>query len=852
MKIPKFITSYWFIGITITVIFLVLFLWGFRPLAYLENRAYDCLSRVNDESSRTPVVIVAVDDKSINDLGPWPWPRRYFADAVNRLSKSGVRIIGLHIPFSQMDPNPGLREMRKIRKSLAGNRKLLKYKAIAGVYKSMKEGEKKADHDTKLISAVKSSKRVILPSLMTTGQPPGKKKPAFPTYLKRNSTLLGDQSGKSQNMPFILKNPLTLSRYEPIKVSGIISPFGTLAEHAIAIGFSNYFPDRDGIVRDVPLFVSYNNRSYPSFALQVALKYNGLDEKHVKFTKEKQGFLGLKAQSLMIPTDSRYNMFISFRSVKTPFTVYSFSDILDIKLDISALKKKIVLVGITAQGLDRSYRTPYLQDISDVELTANTLNTILSGNYSVRPSWAFLLETFMILNFGIFISIFVPKLRKKISALLIGISLITWGIFSLILLLGFGIWIKAVSSILFCIFGYSSVLLIQFIITYRHDIESEAFESNKMLGLTLQSQGMLDLAFEKFMKCPVNDESRRLLYNLGLDFERKRMLNKAVSVYERILKNGTYKDIEERIKRLKTVSEAAVPGTEEYTDDRTMYLQDETTKPTLGRYEVVEELGRGAMGTVYLGKDPKINRNVAIKTLKYGDMAQEHLKEFKEEFFREAEAAGTLSHPNIMTIYDIGEEHDMAYIAMELLKGKDLTEYTQEGNLLSPGKVLRIISSVAEALDYAHENGVVHRDIKPANIMLLEDGTVKVADFGIATIKATAEKSDETATIIGTPNYMSPEQISGKKVDGRSDFFSLGCVTYELLSGEKPFKAESMAALTKNITQGRHKPINKLVPLLAPCCKKIIDKLLAKAVTRRYQKGKDIVSDIQECLEDVD
>jgi CHASE2 domain-containing sensor protein/predicted Ser/Thr protein kinase len=852
MKIPKFVTSYWFIGITITVVFLMLFLWGFRPLAYLENRAYDCLSRIGADSSRSPVVIVAVDDKSINDLGPWPWPRRYFSDMVTLLSGSGARLIGLHVPFSQKDPNPGLREMRKIRKDLAGNKKLLKYRAIAGVYRSLRAAEMKADHDRRLISSVKSSKRVILPLLMTLEGFPGKKESSYPVYLKRNSTLLGDQSSKSDSVKFVLKNPLALSRYEPIEVSGIIPPFDALAAQAIALGFSNYFPDRDGIVRDVPLFVTYNNRSYPSFALQVALKYNGLDEKYVTFTKEKQGFLGLKAQSLMIPTDSRYTMFISFRSNKAPFTIYSFSDILGKKLHLRSLKKKIVLVGITAQGLERSYRTPYLKDISDVEMTANALNTILSGNYFVRPSWAFLLESFVILAFGTFISVFVPNLRRKVSAVFIGASLIMWGIFSLILLLGFGLWIKAVSSILFCLVSYSAVLLVQFIITYRHGIESEAFESNKMLGLTLQSQGMLDMAFEKFMKCPVNDESRRLLYNLGLDFERKRMLNKAVSVYERILKNGAYKDIEDRINRLKTVSEAALPVSEEYDDDRTMYLQDETTKPTLGRYEVIEELGRGAMGTVYLGKDPKINRNVAIKTLKYGDMEQEHLQEFKVEFFREAEAAGTLSHPNIMTIYDIGEEHDMAYIAMELLKGKDLTEYTQEGNLLSPEKVFRIISSVAEALDYAHENGVVHRDIKPANIMLLEDDTVKVADFGIATIKASTEQSDKTATIIGTPNYMSPEQITGKDVDGRTDFFSLGCVTYELLSGEKPFKADSMAALTKSITQGRHKPITKLVPLLAPCCKKIVDKLLAKSVSRRYQKGKDIVEDIQECLKEID
>jgi serine/threonine-protein kinase len=396
--------------------------------------------------------------------------------------------------------------------------------------------------------------------------------------------------------------------------------------------------------------------------------------------------------------------------------------------------------------------------------------------------------------------------------------------------------------------------MIQLFITQRHALEEETIESYKMLGLTLQSQGMLDMALDKFMKCPVNDESvKGLLYNLGLDFERKRMLNKAVAVFEHISKDGMYKDIEKRIKRLKTLSETTAASTiEGYSEDRTMHLEEKITNPTLGRYEVLQELGRGAMGTVYLGKDPKINRDVAIKTLKYAQMNEKELREFKEQFFREAEAAGTLSHPNIMTIYDIGEEHDMAYIAMELLKGMDLTEYTQKGNLLSPGKVLRIVSAVAEALDYAHANGVVHRDIKPGNIMLLEDGGVKVADFGIATFMASAEKADETEDIIGTPNYMSPEQISGNKVDGRSDFFSLGCVMYELLSGEKPFKAESIEDLVKIITKGKHKPLSKAVPLLAPCCQKIVNKMLAKDAAKRYQKGSDIVKDIKECVEEVD
>lgn len=853
MKIPRFLTASWFIGICITIIFLVLFLAERSPFTALENGFYDYLSRSGSKKSDSSIVIFAIDDQSIKDLGPWPWPRKHFSDAIALLSRTGAKIIGSTVHFPQKDPNPGLAEIRTIRKTLGDNHKLMKYRTIKNIYRSLKEGERKADHDAKLVASVRSSGKVVLPALMVIGQGGSKENASLPKYLQRNSTRLSYQRTKGEVKPFILNNPLAAQGNKDVQASAIIPPFDALADQALAIGFTNFFPDNDGTVRNTSLLVSYANRFFPSFALQVALKFKGLDEKQLDFVKEKQGFIGLKGQSLMIPTDSRYSMLISYKPGKSPFPIYSFSDILNNKLDKTLVKGKIILIGPTTQNLANRHRTTLSRDLSDVEISAHVVHTVLSGNYFVRPSWAFILESFVILYFGIFLSLVVPKMKKKMSSILIGVFLLTWIIVTLSFFLGFGLWIKAVSSVLFCILGYSAVILIQFVVAHSHGIASDSIESYKMLGLTLQSQGMLDMAFEKFMKCPVNNESvKSLLYNLGLDFERKRMLNKAVSVYEHILKGGTYRDIETRIKRLKAVSETVVPGTELYSEDRTMYLEDTITRPTLGRYEVVEELGRGAMGTVYLGRDPKINRDVAIKTLKYGDMIEEDLREFKEQFFREAEAAGTLSHPNIMTIYDIGEEHDMAYIAMELLKGKDLTEYTQKGNLLSPGKVLRIISAVAEALDYAHENGVVHRDIKPGNIMLLEDGSVKVADFGIAMMLVSAELSKETETVIGTPNYMSPEQISGKKVDGRSDFFSLGCVMYELLSGEKPFKGESMEALVKSITQGKYTPLTESVPLLAPCYSEIIDKLLARAISRRYQKGADIVKDINDCMKDVD
>ena len=215
----------------------------------------------------------------------------------------------------------------------------------------------------------------------------------------------------------------------------------------------------------------------------------------------------------------------------------------------------------------------------------------------------------------------------------------------------------------------------------------------------------------------------------------------------------------------------------------------------LGRYQVEKELGKGAMGVVYLGKDPKIGRVVAIKTMALAqEFEADELAEVKERFFREAETAGRLSHPNIVTIYDAGEEHDLCYIAMELLKGKDLVPYTKPDNLLPIDKVVSIVARVADALGYAHKQNIVHRDVKPANVMYEpESDQVKVADFGIARI--TDSSKTKTGMVLGTPSYMSPEQLSGKKVDGKSDLFSLAVSLYQIACGKLPFEGDSMAQL---------------------------------------------------------
>jgi serine/threonine-protein kinase len=219
----------------------------------------------------------------------------------------------------------------------------------------------------------------------------------------------------------------------------------------------------------------------------------------------------------------------------------------------------------------------------------------------------------------------------------------------------------------------------------------------------------------------------------------------------------------------------------------------------------------------------------------------------KERFFREAETAGRLNHPNIVQIYDAGEEHDLCYIAMEFLKGHDLVRHTKPGALLPVADVVKIIADSADALDYAHQQGVVHRDIKPANLMWLVDTkSIKLTDFGIARI--TDSSKTKTGMVLGTPSYMSPEQLSGKKVDGRSDLFSLGVTLYQLLTGRLPFQADSMATLMFKIANEEHPSACAVRPDLPAALGAIIDRALQKNLEKRYARGSEMAADLRAAL----
>jgi serine/threonine-protein kinase len=360
------------------------------------------------------------------------------------------------------------------------------------------------------------------------------------------------------------------------------------------------------------------------------------------------------------------------------------------------------------------------------------------------------------------------------------------------------------------------------------------------------------------------------LYALGSQLEQRGRNTQATAVYRHLARiDNSYRDVSTRLKRLMDADRtrpklapvapppplarapaplaAAAPTAAAPAAAAPAAAAAGQDPQRLGRYQLEREIGRGAMGTVYLGRDTAINRLVAIKAIPLAsEFSDAELVEARARFFREAETAGRLNHPNIVTIYDVGEERGLAYIAMEYLKGRHLSDYAMGTNLLEPRKVLEVIGKTAEALGFAHKQQVVHRDIKPANLMF-DAGTdvLKITDFGIA--RLTGAGSTRTGIVLGTPSFMSPEQLEGRTVTGHSDLFSLGVSLFQLLTGHLPFTADSMTGLMQQIAEAPHPPLRAYRPDLPACVETVIDRALAKTPEARFDSGAQMAAALDDC-----
>ncbi len=834
MRKTGFWKSDWFLSLIVSGVMLVAA--SSDLIRSLERKAYDLGVQA---SSRTPsdrVAVIAIDDASIANLGRWPWPRDRLAKMTDLLASGQAKVVANTIFFFEPQIDPGYAYIARLldlhRQATSAAAALPEVERIGGV---LKEAEAALNTDRILADSMERAGNVLLPMLFVLGEPRGRPDQALPEYIARNRLPQVAEHGGDVWSTISLQMPIA-----------------ALGAKAAGIGHLNANADVDGAIRAEPLVLRYYDQYYPSLSLMIAAKSLNLGPADVKVTLGQEVRLG----NLRIPTDAETQMntfFYKDSAGKPAFAVDSFYDVLTGKIPAAKYQNKIVLIGATAAGVGATQVTPVSPAMPPVLTLAHAVSSILQEHFFVTPEWGVWASLFAFALVAAYLIGVLPRLSAGVGALATALILVTLIGAHFGLMVGGAVWIQLMSAASLLIVGHLLLTTKRFLMTERGKEKSDldSAESNRMLGLAFQGQGQLDMAFDKFRKCPLNDALMENLYNLALDFERKRQFNKAEAAFRFMAEyNPKFRDLEQRLTRAKAMSETVMLGGSGGGTASSILLADgQIEKPMLGRYQIEKELGKGAMGVVYLGRDPKINRVVAIKTMALAqEFEADELAEVKERFFREAETAGRLNHQHIVTMYDAGEEHDLAYIAMEFLKGRDLVPYTKPGQLLPLPQVVSIIARVADALAYAHSNNVVHRDIKPANVMYEPaSDQVKVTDFGIARI--TDSSRTKTGMVLGTPSYMSPEQLSGKKIDGRSDLFSLGVTLYQMASGQLPFVGDSMAQLMFKIGNEAQADIRSLNPEVPSGLAAVIDRAMQKDMAQRYQSGDEMARDLRACLQ---
>jgi serine/threonine-protein kinase len=619
-----------------------------------------------------------------------------------------------------------------------------------------------------------------------------------------------------------------------------------ICEQAVGAGYAGFRPDPDGAIRETALVVQSAKRVTPTLALASLAAAAGVSLPTV--TPNGQ----LRVGEYQLNTGPAFSVLLRYydrQSQAANFAGTSVEEILAENFDPALIRGRIALLGPI--DTDATYRTPVDPALPGILLTATSLSNLLQNDYLVRPDWLAWSELLLLVGLAALFVVLAPGMSLNaaaLAALFIGAILLTTEAY---LLLAHGIWARLGLATVFSALGIMTIVGLR----YLRQAEPLPTATPQPAGPNLGIGDEMDLAFSVLRQQPPNEDTKERLYRIAVNHGRRREFAKA----ERVLRylasiDPSYRGVTDKLKKL---SGAAQLEREAEQKDGGAVAPPAIKRVAseagadgiqrLGRYEVDKVLGRGAMATVYLGRDPKINRKVAIKTIALAEeFSDEDLQNAKEQFLREAESAGRLNHPNIISIYDVDEDNDVAYLAMEYFEGKSLAAYATTGNLLPPHWVLELGARAAEALHYAHSQNVVHRDIKPANIMYSANSdNLKLTDFGIARLTDTSRT--KTGIILGTPSYMSPEQLAGSPVSGQSDLYSLGITLYHLLTGGPPFRAASIPKLMDKIVNERHPALSTIRDDIPPCVDELFDRVLAKDPADRFANGRAMALALRDC-----
>lgn len=832
-------SSDWFQGLVISIGLLLLS--KTAPLQSLELAAYDWGLQTMSRSANSDIAIIAIDNKSIANLGRWPWPRELQAQLIDKLANAGAKTIVATTFLFEPQTDRGLAALQQLRHDLQTTG--IEVSALDQIKDNLDTVIQTLDTDQQLEASISTAGNVLLPMLFQLGLPGGNPNAQLPDFVRK------------QTVPIKISSALTAGREViPPFAKGVTLPLNRFGQAAAGVGHLNSVADSDGKIRSVPLIIDYFGAHYPSLSLVTAAHSLNLSSEDILIVPG----MGIDLGGIHIATDAYlavHPFFYRSNYNPTAFQVDSFYDAYVGNLSLEKYRNKIVLIGASAEGVGTTQLTPIDANMPPVIALAHSISSILNGDLIASPSWAVFVSLAAYILAALCLILLIPKVTGRASVLITLAAVLLLSFTQAQSMSRFNLWLPLVLPIILLILGYVFFTVKRFFATEQQQVVSELEQdaNNRALGLAYQGQGQLDLAFDKFRRCVKNQELAEALYGLGLDFERKRQHAKAANVYSYIHAfQPNFKDIEQR-KVSYSHTGVGLTGAITSVDGNAQTIASDSANlalenPTFGRYRIIKEIGRGGMGLVYLGEDPRINRTVAIKTL---ELTREYegtsLEEAKLRFFREAEAVGNLNHVHIITIYDVGEEHDLAYIAMEYLTGDNLQKYTHADNLLALEKVIKIGIACASALSYAHTEGVVHRDIKPSNIMYdVSNEKTTVTDFGIARIMTTSVT--QTGLIMGSPGYMSPEQMKSSKLDGRTDIYSLGVTLYQLLCGQQPFVTENINAFAYQLMNVDAPALRELNPALPEDLCKVVHKAIEKEPENRFQDAAELLDELSKIL----
>ena len=790
----------------------VLYVNNFGPLVKLEWAIQDMLySFRGQDNYSSDIILVNIDRETLRTFGDWPWHRDKIADLLAAVGSGGPRTVLLDMLF---DANV--------------NEDTLGYTNILAGQMSWIEG---------LVLPYELSPAEYMTNKVST-----------PKHLFKSSMQVNNDLG-------ILDEKASLQAHK------VFLPAEQLCEYAKGLGFKHTIIDKDRKVRWEPLVMQYEGYYYPSVSLAAAANFLGVPAGSITVRGSEYITMGSKR----VPTNSQGQLFINYNKPGRSFIEVSAVDILTEKYKPADLKNKLVIISLTSEYITDYYSTPISSELPAAEKTANVIENIIHTNFVNRLDNSPGRDVLLLIGLGIIFAFILPRVSLMYRLIILVASLFVFANLNFILFNSYKMLFRSLymGLELFLLLLASPFLdnellhkLGSLTVGFKADsetpklpkielprsepiqakhkarksseevIETVAMEKGEFPKPSERHASVSDTAYEHKVAEPASLAARP-----PVKIEAMQAIDNKVGAMDASEPHGLQPEIPSR------EQEASVE-----------IASDSSPIHSLGRYKVLGVLGKGAMGTVYKGIDPAIDRNVALKTIRL-DFVNDptELAELKERLSREAKAAGMLSHPNIVTIYDVGTERKLQYIAMEYLEGQTLEDMIRRKVKFNYRIIAQIIAQICSALDYAHGRGIVHRDIKPANIMVLGDYRVKVMDFGIARVDSSS--MTRTGIAMGTPNYISPEQLQGKAVDRRCDIFSLGVVMYEMLVQKRPFRGENLTALIYNIVNAEPEPptsIDKAIPLLFD---RVIEKALKKNPAERYQKASEISAALADFIE---